>query len=58
MLVIVPVSLLTAFVFNRGAHRLSPSQRRYVLYGAALLFVLFAADIAAGYWFGVSVTPV
>jgi len=58
MLVIVPFSLLTAFVFNRGAHRLSPTQRRYVLYGAAALFLLFAADIAAGYWFGVSVTPV
>lgn len=58
MLVIVPFSLVTAFVFNRGAHRLSPAQRRWVLYGAAVLFLLFAADIAAGYWFGVSVTPV
>ena len=58
MLVIIPVSLLTAFVFNRGAHRLRPEQRRYVLYGAATLFVLFAADVAAGHWFGVSVTPV
>jgi putative Ca2+/H+ antiporter (TMEM165/GDT1 family) len=58
MLVIIPVSLLTAFVFNRGAHRLRPAQRRYVLYGAAVLFLLFAADVAAGYWFGVSVTPV
>jgi putative Ca2+/H+ antiporter (TMEM165/GDT1 family) len=58
MLVIVPVSLLTAFVFNRGAHRLESRHRRWVLYGAALLFVLFGADVAAGYWFGVSVTPV
>ena len=58
MLVIVPFSLATAFVFNRGAHRLSPTQRRWVLYGAAVLFLLFAVDIAAGYWFGVSVTPV
>ncbi|MFC7226771.1 TMEM165/GDT1 family protein [Salinirubellus salinus] len=58
MLAIIPVSLLTAFAFNRGAHRLSPDQRRYVLYGAAVLFLLFAADVAAGYWFGVSVTPV
>jgi putative Ca2+/H+ antiporter (TMEM165/GDT1 family) len=58
MLAIIPVSLLTAFVFNRGAHRLRPDQRRYVLYGAAVLFLLFAADVAAGYWFGVSVTPI
>ncbi len=58
MLVIVPISALTAFVFNHGAHRLSPRQRCYVLYGAALLFVLFAADVVAGLLFDVSVTPV
>lgn len=58
MLVIIPFSLVTAFVFNRGAHRLSPDQRRWLFYAAALLFVLFAADVVAGYLFGVSVTPV
>jgi putative Ca2+/H+ antiporter (TMEM165/GDT1 family) len=58
MLVILPFSLVTAFVFNRGAHRLSGRQRRWLLYGAALLFVLFAADVVAGRLFGVSVTPV
>jgi putative Ca2+/H+ antiporter (TMEM165/GDT1 family) len=58
MLVIVPVSLLTAFVFDRGAGRLSADRRRLVLYGSALLFALFAADVAAGRLLGVSVTPV
>lgn len=58
MLVIVPMSLLTAFVFNRGARRLTDRHRRWLFYGSALLFLAFAADIAAAYALGVSVLPV
>lgn len=58
MLVIIPMSLFTAFVFNRGARRLTDEHRRWLFFGSALLFVAFAADIAATYWFGVSVLPV
>ena len=58
MLVIVPMSLFTAFVFNRGARRLTDDHRRWLFFGSALLFLAFAADIAAAYWFGVSVLPV
>ena len=58
MLVIVPMSAFTAFVFNRGARRLTDTHRRWLFYGSALLFLAFAADIAASYWFGVSVLPV
>jgi putative Ca2+/H+ antiporter (TMEM165/GDT1 family) len=58
MLVIVPMSALTAFVFNRGARRLTHSHRRWLFYGSALLFVAFAADIVAAYWFGVDILPV
>ena len=58
MLVIVPMSALTAFVFNRGARRLTDEHRRWLLYGSAMLFLAFAADIAAGYWFGIDVLPV
>jgi putative Ca2+/H+ antiporter (TMEM165/GDT1 family) len=57
-LVIVPMSALTAFVFNRGARRLTDDHRRWLYYGSALLFVAFATDIAAAYWFGVDVLPV
>ncbi len=58
MLVIIPMSLFTAFVFNRGARRLTDDHRRWLFFGSAILFVAFAADIAAAYWFGVSVLPV
>jgi putative Ca2+/H+ antiporter (TMEM165/GDT1 family) len=58
MLVIVPMSAFTAFVFNRGARRLTDSHRRWLFYGSALLFLAFAADIAAAYWFGIDVLPV
>ena len=58
MLVIVPMSALTAFVFNRGARRLTDTRRRWLFYGSALLFLAFAADIAAAYWFGVDVLPI
>ncbi|MEF8841813.1 MAG: TMEM165/GDT1 family protein [Haloarculaceae archaeon] len=58
MLVIVPMSTLTAFVFHRGARRLTDDHRRWLFFGSALLFVAFAADIAASYALGVSVLPV
>ena len=58
MLVIIPMSLLTAFVFNRGARRLTDEHRRWLFFGSALLFVAFAADITASYAFGVSLLPV
>jgi len=58
MLVIVPMSMATALVFNRGARRLTDEHRRWLFYGSALLFVAFAADIAAAHAFGVSVLPV
>jgi putative Ca2+/H+ antiporter (TMEM165/GDT1 family) len=58
MLVIIPMSLLTAFVFDRGARRLTDEHRRWLFFGSALLFVAFAADIAAAYWVGISVLPV
>jgi len=58
MLVIVPMSMVTALVFNRGARRLTDEHRRWLFYGSALLFVAFAADIAAAHAFGVSVLPV
>jgi hypothetical protein len=52
------VSALTAFVFNRGARRLTHSHRRWLFYGSALLFVAFAADIVAAHRFGVDILPV
>ena len=58
MLVIVPMSLFTAFVFDRGARRLTDEHRRWLFFGSALLFLAFAADIAVAYWFGDSVVPV
>ena len=58
MLVIVPMSMLTAFVFNRSARRMTDDHRRWLYYGSALLFVAFAADITASYAFGVSLLPV
>ncbi|MFB6205677.1 MAG: TMEM165/GDT1 family protein [Haloglomus sp.] len=58
MLVIIPLSLLNAMVFHRGSHRLTPRRRQYIYLGSAALFFLFAADIAAAYWFGVDVLPV
>ena len=58
MLVIIPMSLFTAFVFNRGARRLTGDHRRWLFFGSALLFLAFAADIAAAYWFGIDVFPV
>jgi putative Ca2+/H+ antiporter (TMEM165/GDT1 family) len=58
MLVIVPMSALTAFVFNRGARRMTDDHRRWLYYGSALLFVAFAADIAASHALGVSFLPV
>jgi putative Ca2+/H+ antiporter (TMEM165/GDT1 family) len=58
MLVIIPMSLFTAFVFNRGARRLTGDHRRWLFFGSALLFLAFAADIAAAYWFGIDVLPV
>jgi putative Ca2+/H+ antiporter (TMEM165/GDT1 family) len=58
MLVIIPISLLNALVFHTGVHRLTPRRRRYIYLASALLFFLFAADVAAAYWFGVDVLPV
>lgn len=58
MLVIVPMSMATALVFNRGARRLTDDHRRWLFFGSALLFVAFAADIAASYALGVSALPV
>ena len=58
MLVILPLSMITAFVFNRGARRLTDDHRRWLFYGSALLFLAFAADVVASYAFGVSFLPV
>lgn len=55
MLAIVPVSLLTALVFHRTAHRLD---RAWVHRVAAAAFVLFALDIVAEYAVGTSILPV
>ena len=55
MLAIVPVSLLTALLFHRGSRHFDNG---WFHYAAALVFLLFAADIASGYVFGVSVLPI
>lgn len=54
MLAIVPVSLLTAFFFHAAADRMGS---RWLHRGAAALFLLFAADVAAEYVLGWSVLP-
>jgi putative Ca2+/H+ antiporter (TMEM165/GDT1 family) len=54
MLAIIPVSLATALFFSRAAHYLN---LRWLLRGAAVLFLLFAADITAKYVLGFSVLP-
>jgi hypothetical protein len=42
MLVIIPLSVVTAFVFDRGARRLTDRHRRWPFYGSAFLFLAFA----------------
>lgn len=54
MLAIVPVSLATALVFHRTADRLDTTAIHRL---AAGIFLLFAADIVAGYTLGVSLLP-
>ena len=58
MLAIIPVSLLNALVFHRGAHLLTAARRRYIYLGSAVLFFLFAADTAAVYLLGGGFLPV
>jgi putative Ca2+/H+ antiporter (TMEM165/GDT1 family) len=54
MLAIVPVSLGVAILFDRSARLLD---RAWIHYAAAATFLLFAADIAAGYLLGFSLLP-
>ena len=54
MLAIVPVSLATALVFSRTTRYLN---LRWVMRGAAAMFLLFAADVVSEYAFGVSLLP-
>jgi putative Ca2+/H+ antiporter (TMEM165/GDT1 family) len=54
MAAIVPISTLTAVTFARTTHYLNLT---WIRRGAAAMFLLFAADIASGYLFGVSFLP-
>lgn len=54
MLAIVPVSLATALVFDKAAHRLN---RVWVHRLAAALFLIFAIDITVTYALGLSILP-
>lgn len=54
MAAIIPVSTLTAITFARTTHYLNLT---WIRRGAAAMFLLFAADIASTYAFGVSFLP-
>lgn len=58
MLVIIPVSLMTALVSHRLSHLFTAERRRWVYLASAGLFLLFAADVAAQYLLGSGFLPV
>jgi putative Ca2+/H+ antiporter (TMEM165/GDT1 family) len=58
MLVIIPVSLVTALVSHRLSHLFTAERRRWVYLASAGLFLLFAADVAAQYLLGTGFLPV